>query len=136
MPAQPQRPEPASELWFVIPIGLAMVLLAAAVGYDASEKILPAARDVWAMLQGRGSILIQEESWRGIKVVQQLRQATLDGNATARTFLLSSSSSSAAAQRQRLLAARKELAKALQEYQAVEPPAHLMAPWLRTQDLF
>ena len=134
MPAKPQQPEPASGWWFVIPIGLVMVLLAATVGYDASEKILPAARDVWSMLQGRGSILIQEDSWRGIKVIQRLRQATLDGTATARTFLLSESSTSAA-KRLRLLSARKELSKALQEYQSVEPPAHLMAQWLRTQDL-
>src|SRR6185503_12246590 len=88
------------------------------------------------MQQGHGSILIQEDSWRGIKVVQRLQQATQDGASTARVLLLSRpSSTSAAESRRRLLATRKDLAKALREYQSVEPPAHLRAPWLRTQEL-
>ena len=136
MPTQPQRNQPASQFWITVFIGLGMGLLAAAVGYDAAEVLRPKARDVWSMLQGHGSILIQEDSWRGIKVVQRLQQAIQDGASTARVLLLSRpSSTSAAESRRRLLAARKDIAKALREYQSVEPPAHLRAPWLRTQDL-
>src|SRR5437867_3528144 len=45
----PKRQEPSiSEASFIVPIGLAMILLIGAIGYDAWERIVPTAHDMWS----------------------------------------------------------------------------------------
>src|SRR2546422_5556996 len=117
MPSSPIRAQKTqkptiSEGWFIIPIGLAMILLIGAVGYDAWEQVVPTAHDMWSMLQSGASILVQEDSWRGIKVVKRLRQATLDGGATARNLLLNRSAAGNDQQERLAVASKEQIGRA------------------------